>query len=284
MPELAEVKIMGDFINAVATNQFFEKIEKSTVSKVKTELDAFEGAIFTVSAESRGKELKLNLETVGGGSSKTLMVTLGMSGSWAMVRHDSPEKERVLKHAHLRLITTRGDMMVLYDIRRFAKWRWGTWGADRGPCPLTEYNDFANHIRGNWQTSKAFRVPLNELLMNQGYFNGVGNYLRAEILNRMVFSPFTIANQLDRDQLEGLLKMVHLCVRDAYSLGGGQLRDWVNPHGTEAENFQEWMTAYGKGSSLIDRTGRRFWYDPIWEESVPEIYKRPTPNKDEGDI
>ena len=288
MPELAEVKIMGDFINAVATNQFFDTIEKSSVSKVKTELDPFEGAVFTVRAESRGKELKLFLELIGGGPTgediRTLMVTLGMSGSWAMVRHDSPEKERVLKHAHLRLITTRGDLLVLHDVRRFAKWRWGTWGADRGPCPLTEYNEFANHIRNNWQTSKAFRVPLNELLMNQGYFNGVGNYLRAEILNRMAFSPFTIANEMNRDQLEALLKMVHLCVRDAYYLGGGQLKDWVNPHGTSAQNFQDWMTVYGKGKSLTDRTGRRFWYDEIWEDSLPDIYKQSKPNQDEGDI
>ena len=100
----------------------------------------------------------------------------------------------------------------------------------------------------------------------------------------MAFSPFTIAKDLNRDQLEALLKMIHLCVRDAYSLGGGQIRDWVNPHGTEAANFQEWMTVYSKGSSLTDRTGRRFWYDPIWEETVPEMYKQSKPNKDAGDI
>lgn len=284
MPELAEVKIMSDFINAVATNQFFEKIEKSEVSKVKTELDVFNGGMFTVSAKSRGKELKLELELIGSTEKKSLVVTLGMSGSWAMVRHDSPEKERVLKHSHLRLITNRGDLMVLHDVRRFAKWRWDDWKADRSPCPLTEYNEFATYIRANWQTSKAFRVPLNELLMNQGYFNGIGNYLRAEILNRMAFSPFTIANTMNREQLEALLKMVHLCVRDAYSLGGGQIRDWINPHGTDAANFKEWVLVYGKASSLIDRTGRRFWYDSVWQDQVPDIYIRPKPNQDERDI
>lgn len=277
MPELAECRIMGDFINAVSTNQFFEKIEKSAVSKVKTELNPFDGGLFTVKARSRGKELQLELELVGGGptgeGTKYLMVTLGMSGSWAMVRHDSPRKEEVLKHAHLRLITNRGDYMVLHDVRRFAKWRWGTWGTNRGHCPLTEYLEFSEAVRTAQQKAKPFQSPLNELLMNQSYFNGVGNYLRAEILNRLPFSPFTIAKDLKHDQLEALISMVHYCCRDAYALGGGQLKDWINPHGTSAKNFQEWMQVYGSGSAIIDRTGRRFWYDPCWEETVPAMYK-----------
>jgi len=288
MPELAEVKIMADFINNIAANQFFERLEKSEVSKVKTELEVFDGGIFTIKADSRGKELKLIFELIGGGPTgediKTLIVTLGMSGSWAMVRHDSPEKERVLKHSHLKIITTRGDLLVLHDVRRFAKWRWGTWGKDRSPCPLTEYNEFATHIRSKWESSKAFTVPLNELLLNQSYFNGVGNYLRAEILSRMSFSPFTISNTLNRDQLEALLKMVYFCVKDSYYLGGGRLKDWINPNGVLAESMQDWLTTYGKGSSIIDRTGRRFWFDPAWETDIPEMYKRPKPTKDEGDI
>jgi len=282
MPELAEVKIMSDFINAVAGNQFFDTIEKSPVSKVKTTLNPFDGGVFSIKASSRGKELKLELELLGGGPTgevkETLMVGLGMSGSWAMVRNDSPKKDEVLKHSHLRLITTRGDLLVLHDVRRFAKWRWGTWGADRSPCPLTEYNEFANQVRAHWQTSKAFTVPLNELLMNQSHFNGVGNYLRAEILYRLDFSPFTIAKDLTRDQLEELLKMVHMCCRDAYALGGGQLKDWHNPNGTDARDFNEWMKCYSKGSSLTDRTGRKFWYDLRWESQVPAIYREAKSN------
>lgn len=274
MPELAEVRIMSDFINVVAENQFFEKIEKSPVSKVKTELDVFDGCVFSVSARSRGKELQLSLEPVGGLPAKTLMVTLGMSGSWAMVRHDSARKEEVLKHSHLRLINTRGDLLVLHDVRRFAKWRWGDWGPGRGPCPLTEYNEFSHLIRQSFQKHRAFNAPLNELLMNQYFFNGVGNYLRAEILYRMNFNPFIIAKELTGEQIEDLLKTIHFCCRDAYALGGGQLKDWVNPHGTSAKSFKDWMMVYGKGESIVDRTGRRFWYDKKWKNELPDTYQQ----------
>ncbi len=273
---------MGDFITLASENQFFDRIEKSEVSKVKTDLTTFDGGVFSIKCHTRGKEMILDLIPLAGEISgvekKTLAVTMGMSGGWIWIRHDSPKKEDALKHSHLRLYTTRGDIIALHDVRRFAKWRWGSWGANRGPCPLTEFNQFGEKIRAIIGTAKAFRVPLNELLMNQSYFNGVGNYLRAEILNRLPFSPFTIATDLEKSEMDQLIRMVHLCCRDAYSLGGGQLKDWKNPYGTEGANFEEWMTVYSKGSSLIDRTGRRFWYHPRWERTVPDFYRDKNPS------
>lgn len=41
---------------------------------------------------------------------------------------------------------------------------------------------------------KAFGKPIMEVLMNQQYFNGIGNYLRAEILFRIGdLNPFISA-------------------------------------------------------------------------------------------
>jgi len=278
MPELSEVKIMGDFVNYIVSQEgFFTKIEKSPVSKIKTELDPFNGGVFTMHAETRGKEMILNLEMVGGDLDepvvKKLLATMGMSGNWAYVRKDSENLERVFKHAHLRFTTTKGNYLVLHDIRRFAKWKWvKKWGANRGPCPLTEYNDFVEHLKTHIKTSKAFGVPLNELMMNQNYFNGVGNYLRAEILYRLDINPFQIANTLDIDTLHNLAQLTHLCCRDSYALGGGQLKDWQNPNGTDGSSFNEWMKCYSILSSAVDKTGRRFWYDPKWQSSIPDGY------------
>jgi endonuclease VIII-like 1 len=282
MPELSEVKIMGDFINYIVDNEtFFQKIEKSEVSKVKTELDPFDGAVFTMSSESRGKELMLNLEMVGGdidgAVTKKLLVNLGMSGNWVYVKRDSKNLEKVLKHSHLRFITARGNYLVLHDIRRFAKWRWvDDWSANRGPCPLTEYGDFVDHVKLNWQKSKAFNQPLNEVLMNQNYFNGVGNYIRSEVLYRADINPFQLAATLEHKELDNLLTVIHLCFRDSYTLGGGQLKDWQNPYGTEGNDFNQWMKCYGNKEMMKvkDRTGRTFWFNPKWESFIPESYSR----------
>lgn len=277
MPELAEVKIMSDFINYVASQEkFFNKIEKSDVSKVKTELNEFDDVAFRLSAKTRGKEMLIEIETLGEGiSNKKLAVTLGMSGNFAYVRSDSEHFDKVMKHAHLRFRTIRGNYLVLHDIRRFAKWKWAEgWTKGRGYCPLTEFNQFSEHLRFSWYKHKAFNAPLNEILMNQSLFNGVGNYLRAEILYRMNINPFQPANQLSQLELDSLLRFTHLCCRDAYTLGGGELKDWVNPNGTDGKSFKEWMLCYGKGASIVDGTGRRFWYDPQWEKYIPETYKK----------
>lgn len=278
MPELAEVKIMGDFINYIVTNEgFFDKIEKSPESKVKTELNAFNGAVFTLRAVTRGKEMILHLELIGGdingAVTKNMNVTLGMSGSWAYVRKDSVNLEKILKHSHLRFISTKGNYLVLHDIRRFAKWKWGeTWNKGRGPCPLTQYNEFVNHVKLHFQKHKAFAAPINELLMNQSFFNGIGNYLRAEILYRLDINPFQIAKELDIETLDRLLNMCHLCCRDAYALGGGKMKEWFNPYGTAANSMNDWMLCYSQKSSVVDKTGRRFWYDPKWEAFKPDVY------------
>jgi endonuclease VIII-like 1 len=278
MPELAEVKIMSDFINAiVAEDTFFEYIEKSPVSKVKTDLTVFNEGVFTMHAKSRGKELMLHMEQIGGSVdgaiTHNLLCSMGMSGNWIYMKESSPSMESALKHSHLRLKTTQGNWLFLYDPRRFAKWRWvEDWTKNRGYCPLTEYNNFMGYIKSNTYSHKDFRKPLNELLMSQKWFNGVGNYLRAEILYRLDINPFQPANNLTTDELDELIKIVHLCVRDAYSLGGGQLKDWHNPYGTEGETFKEWVKCYGILNSVIDKTGRKFWYDPKWEEECKNAY------------
>lgn len=279
MPELAEVKIMGDFINYIALQEkFFEKIEKSPVTKVATDLDILGGSIFSLTAITRGKEMILAFHSVGetlGIRNKKLLVNLGMSGNFAYVRYDSPHFDTVMKHSHLRFKTVRGNYLVLHDMRRFAKWRWTEgWGPNRGYDPLTEFNDFSQHLRFNWRTHKVFNAPLSELLMNQSLFNGIGNYLRAEILYRLGADPFKPATVLTNEQVDELVRLTHVCCEEAYILGGGELKDWVNPTGADKKTFQEWMMCYGKQSSVVDGTGRRFWYDPRWEESVPEKFKK----------
>jgi endonuclease VIII-like 1 len=275
MPEIAEVKIMGDFINYVSSKEtFFNKVEKSEVSKVKTPLDSFDDVVFKMQAKTRGKEMIIDLIPLGDGlPKKSLSVTLGMSGNFAYIKKNSEHFDKIMKHAHLRFKTIEGNYLFLHDVRRFAKWKWvDGWAKNRGYCPLTEFNEFSEYLRHNWYKQKVFNTPLNEILMNQSLFNGVGNYLRAEILYRMNINPFQPANKLTQLEVDSLIKFIHLCCRDAYKLGGGELKDWVNPNGTEGKTFKEWMLCYNKGASIVDKTGRRFWYDPQWEKYLPANY------------
>lgn len=51
------------------------------------------------------------------------------------------------------------------------------WGKDRGPDPVKEFDEFCEHLQAHLGCA-AFRKPISEVLLDQRYFNGVGNYLR----------------------------------------------------------------------------------------------------------
>jgi endonuclease VIII-like 1 len=277
MPELAECKITSEFINTYGKGRTFIKIEKSPVSKVKTELDVWNSLPFTISSQSRGKEILITCESKGPEKdTKNLLVNLGMSGAWTFLKHDFVnDREKYLKHMHLRFVADNGDILGMIDVRRFAKWKWvNTWSSNRGPCPLTEYDSFLNHLsfvhKKNQEKTIVNRdkhAALCEVLMDQSVFNGVGNYLRAEILYRADIDPFKKFYEASSEEINKIAKLTNECVKTAYELGGGQLKDWKNPEGTSPKSFKEWIKCYSLPgfSSKVDKHGRRFWYDPKWE-------------------
>ena len=112
MPELAELKIMSEYINKNSNNRIFIGLRKSAVSKVKTSMKIpFD--IFTINAISRGKELKLKLSSKE--SEVNLICSMGMSGNWTF----SKTGEEPI-HAHLMFDALGGWTLSLVDVRRFA--------------------------------------------------------------------------------------------------------------------------------------------------------------------
>jgi endonuclease VIII-like 1 len=100
------------------------------------------------------------------------------------------------KHAHLNFtahsLDTGLGVLSYVDTRRFGTWALGEWGKDRGPDPTTEYDEFRASVLDNLN-KPLFDKPICEVLLDQKYFNGIGNYLRAEILHRARVAPFAKA-------------------------------------------------------------------------------------------
>lgn len=260
MPELAEIRIMAEFINERAGGRVFTNIRKSTVSKVKTPLKNPYNDNFRIEAKSRGKELKLDLISRSG-EKTPLSCSMGMSGHWAI--HSTSDE---VKHAHLMFDSIDGTTLCLVDVRRFAKWKWSDWNLGRGPDPTNEHTQFIDNIYGHID-HKSFNASIGSVLMNQAWFNGIGNYLRSTILYKADQNPFQIA----REAIFENPKILDLCQSiplEAYQLGGGQLKDWENPFKIERQSFREWVF-YAKGCSCVDESGRRLWFDPKWKENCP---------------
>ena len=259
MPELAELKLTSDYVNGVSEGKIFTHITKNPDHKWK---DVDFGEKFYIKSSSRGKEIKMTLISVNSDKKENLMMTMGMGGhfKWA-------SQGESFRNTHLFFHCNDGGHLAFVDVRRFGKWKCGDWNKDRGPDPTTEYFLFCNNILQNLH-KRAFDKPIYEVLMNQRYFNGIGNYLRAEILIRIPDEdPFQSAREFISKrnwELFELCKNIPILV---YEIGGGTLKDWKNPFG-EVSSVRDFMKCYGNPSmeKIEDRGGRMFWYDTKWKK------------------
>lgn len=144
-----------------------------------------------------------------------IWITLGMTGHFVFDK---------LKHTHYSFITSEGDFYI-DDMRNFGtlkfnkinnklsslKKKLNTLGID----PLKEkipYKEFKNLL-------KTFNsnILIAELLLNQSFFCGIGNYLRSEILYEAKINPKYKLFELDNNQLKRLHKYIFKIPLDSYN-------------------------------------------------------------------
>jgi len=266
MPELAELRLTSDYINkAVYVEGYrplsFVNIRKNPEHKGQEIIPP--SGYFSIKAKSRGKELMLTLSN--NIEEKNIRMTMGMSGHFKLTNTMQEPK-----HSHLKFFSNDGVTLSFVDTRRFGKWKeTDAWSENRSPDPTTEFKEFCKNIKDHIDRP-ALKKPICEALMNQGYFNGIGNYLRAEILYRLPhLNPFTPAHEAIKECPQ-LLTLCNEIPLKAYFLGGGQLKDWENPFKTDKERFEKFILCYNnkKMARVKDRNGRKFWFDPKWTKSL----------------
>ena len=284
MPEGPEIHMAARFINQVANkHEFGGTIVKSEVSTKNPDV-VFDAKKYRISAESRGKELKVYLEDVKAKKNKThILFRFGMSGCYKFTEVDD-----LPKHAHLRFFTV-GEKPVrvlsFVDYRRFGRWEIeGDWGKARGPDPMFDYGNFRKNVLDNLEAA-AFNKPICETMLDQKYFNGIGNYLRAEILFRLKIKPFTksrdvleplrIKDEDDKSRVKNpdILDLCHSVPKEVLTLDKGKNYD---PDAEQSDKtFSSWLQCYYvEGmNNLQDGNGRTMWFEGEPGPMVPKNAK-----------
>ncbi|XP_041345743.1 endonuclease 8-like 1 isoform X2 [Pyrgilauda ruficollis] len=303
MPECPELHLAGRFINgACGALVFAGGVERSAVGRGPEV--PFRSEAYSISAIARGKELRLTLSALNpaaGPAAQDLVFRFGMSGSFRLC----PAAE-LPRHAHLRFLTRESPPRALcfVDPRRFGSWRLGdAWQPERGPCVVSEYQAFRENVLKNLD-DRAFDKPICEVLLNQKYFNGIGNYLRAEILYRLKIPPFekarTVLEALKEQEQErrkkdpsltlskkvklrqenpDLLELCHSVPMEVI-MAEKQLLDPEHPD--NYATFKNWLQCYlvPGMSSLRDRSGRTIWFQGEPGPMAPKGQRpRKTPRK-----
>ncbi|NXM98772.1 NEIL1 Endonuclease, partial [Sylvia borin] len=242
----------------------------------------FRSEAYSISAIARGKELRLTLSALdpaAGPPAQDLVFRFGMSGSFRLCL-----AAELPRHAHLRFLTRESPPRALcfVDPRRFGSWRLGAaWQPERGPCVVSEYQAFRENVLKNLD-DRAFDKSICEALLNQKYFNGIGNYLRAEILFRLKIPPFekartvlealkeqeqrkkdpslTLSKKVKlRQENPDVLELCHTVPMEVI-MAEKQLLD--PEHSDNYAAFKNWLQCYlvPGMSSLRDRSGRTIWF------------------------
>ncbi|XP_064373659.1 endonuclease 8-like 1 [Dromaius novaehollandiae] len=273
MPEGPELHLSGRYVNAACAGLVFAGgVERSAVSK--SPAVPFSSPAYRISAAARGKEVRLTLAPLGAGEPLALAFRFGMSGSFRLCAADG-----VPRHAHLRFRTRERPPRALcfVDARRFGRWQLGAdWQPGRGPCVLSEYPAFRENVLRNL-ADKAFNRPICEALLDQRYFNGIGNYLRAEILYRLKIPPFekartvlealkhekqdpslTLSKKLKRETPD-LLELCHTVPMEVVKMGK---KGYDAEHSNYSTAFKNWLQCYSVPgmNSLRDSKGRTIWF------------------------
>ena len=235
MPELAELKIMSDYINQNVKDKTFTKLYHVEKGNIPIDSNLIEN--FKLEADSNGKELVLKLyqENVD----ISISVFMGMSGNWLFTPTETWSDRSFTR---MRLDTTDGNSLLLYGLYMGPKYRLGGFtGVKRGFDPTKEFDSFKSVVMSNLD-KKVFDKPICEALLDQKYFNGIGAYLTSEIVGRLDINPFKKIKDFSLLELDNLFNMILKCCNESYEFGGGELLDWQNPFGES--KISEWILFY----------------------------------------
>jgi formamidopyrimidine-DNA glycosylase len=163
------------------------------------------------------------------------IVHLGMTGRLLVCQPDA----EIAKHTHAVVKLTSGRELRFVDPRRFGRLSVAHGFEAAGSEPLkVELDQFVSLFQGR-------KTPIKSALLNQKLLSGVGNIYADEALFRAGIRPRRRAASLTREDMGRLYHAVQEVLREAISLGGSSVSDYVDADGEEGF-FQLQHRVYGR--------------------------------------
>ncbi|KNC55394.1 uracil-DNA glycosylase [Thecamonas trahens ATCC 50062] len=202
----------------------------------------------------------------------------GLVGKWLVVRHGPADRAGAGLGAHdgggggeagapqgTRLMILGESASVYYvDTLNMGRIVEDGWSSGRSPCPYGEAEAWEAHVAAALAKTKrpaVFAKPLADALLDQKYFNGVGNYLRAELMYRLQLDPHIPL--VDALSGTGALAVLGRELRAIVA----EVLDSIPPldkYGSDEDKarFEAWLQIYNKGEFYKDGKGRKVWWAP----------------------
>ncbi len=243
MPELPEVETIRQHLSQNLKDQpqikalyFYRKNLRSALPlKLKLNDQHF------LSVNRRAKFLFFETEKL------ILISHLGMSGYW---RFEKQFEKR--KHDHIAFELSDGRFLIYHDPRRFGLFEQSLkgeehnnrWIKNLGVEPLS--SDWTGeHL---FKKSRGKKVAIKTFLLNQQVVSGLGNIYVCEALFMAQIKPTKNVSRLTRAEAERIVTSAKQVLKEAITLGGTTLKDYLRPDGEKGE-FKNRLRVYGREGS-----------------------------------
>lgn len=272
MPEGVEVKLSADLIRPLVKGkqiisvQTFPMTSRYAVEdpegfkEFTDSLDKLE-PIYILDVKTRGKFMYWDLSDY-----HYIGCTFGMTGQWSPTKGKHPCFAVTYRDPN----TDEPDQIIYFnDPRHFGTIKFYDRFAilnlkisELGWDPLNDgiHEQWLNHLYQN-KISKTSK-PIGQVLMDQGLFAGVGNYIRAEALYLTKMSPWRPSNIIKKEEFLSLCHALVDVMNESYMHQGATILTYKDAYGAE-----------GKYSSCFKVYGKKL--DPLGNK----IVKEDTPDK-----
>lgn len=247
MPELPEVETvmqgLTPFLMSRKITAMDVRSPKLRIPIPKQKLKSFIGASVT-GVERRAKYIFIHFN-----NNKTIIVHLGMTGSFSVYPPQRYAEIDMDRHDHLVMTTDKNVKIIYRDPRRFGMV--DVVGTDDissykaikilGPEPLEDA--FTSRVLA--EKIKNKKTPIKVAIMDQAIVVGVGNIYASEALFLSAINPTTPACDVSDKKLSLLVDKIKFILNAAIQSGGSTLRDYRRVGG-ETGYFQFNFSVYDR--------------------------------------
>lgn len=227
MPEGPELKIQADQLHEILNDKELLSITWDDRSKYrKSGIEGYEefqkylpSKILRVT--TKGKKLIFHLD-----NDLHIVSSLGLEGHWLTEKR---------KHSNLQLNLSDGSVIYFDDTRHFGSIELFLFKellderlSEIGPDLLSEEVSFELF---KTRITKSQKKQICQVLMDQKYVAGIGNYLKAEILYASKIRPDRLIKDLSENDLKLLYENSISIIKRAYESHGMTSKSYVDVYG-----------------------------------------------------
>jgi len=279
LPEGVEVKISAELIKPLVVGKQVRRVRFGESSRYAAKLPKgfieFENSFYTVTeainiiekctitdVQTKGKFMYWTFD-----NGWYLFSTFGMTGQWgpepgdhvclemSLIDYSQPFTQKALSRVYFNDPRHFGTIQFVKGKDALQK-KLGELGWD----PLFDGMD-ENWIKYIVKTCGKKDKPIGQLLMDQGIFSGVGNYIRAEALYLAKMSPWRVANTLTKEEVKQLCQAIVIIMNESYQHQGATILTYKDAYGAEGK-YSSCFKVYGQ---TLDPLGNK-----IVKEETPE--------------